>query len=105
MSPTGTNRIPPGGLPSRPPHWRQSRRIDVDYIRELEAELHLTRCQAKALESQLAEAKALLREVYFERHGVPIPDLPRDLISLQSLDWLSRRNALLNPTHEPKETT
>lgn len=48
--PRGSNNIPKGGLPSRPEHWRQARRVDIAYIKELESELALTRAHAKELE-------------------------------------------------------
>lgn len=57
-----------------------------------------------ALESQLAEAKALLREVSYEGYRVTKDDLPRDELGSVPLRWFHRRDALLNHTPEPKET-
>lgn len=61
--PTGSNNIPKGGLPSRPEHWRQARRVDIAYIKELEAELALTRAHAKDLEAERDGACNVLRDM------------------------------------------
>lgn len=58
--PKGRNRIPPGGLPSRPDHWRAARRVDVAYIKELEAELAMARAHAKELEAERNDLRVLL---------------------------------------------
>lgn len=62
MSPVGRVNIPPGGLPSRPRTWRGARRVDFDYIQELERELCLARGNAKDLERELIECRELLKE-------------------------------------------
>lgn len=95
----------PKRVTSTCPECKQRRHGPDAALEDWEAARHPLELRLAALEAQNAEAEALLREVALEGYLHLGDNSKLDDLALRALKWRDRRDALLNPTPESKETT